>query len=439
MAHHPASAVYAARKLRTAAAFLALGFPLGTVAPPAVAQAQQTFGDVRHVVIQTAERCSPVVVGAGGNVTINNSCPIGLTPQDLERIGAAVRGGLAVVFAEQIGELSARLGVTRTALETFFRLLGERQVADTDLDARLRELAARYLRFSQVLAHVGSSDSGIQDLRLALERGDVEGVSGAVRGLETRLAAEAGEVAAERANARTAVRDLAEQVRRRGIRAGGVLAHAKRWQPGSILRFCFLDGNLEQRRRVASVARGWSLYANLDLDFGLRDLPRDCSTQGDSSTFLRITLNNQGNWAFVGTDARGAPARQPQISITLPPLHSGADMDQEANRMILHEFGHLIGFVHGFSHPKARCAERVDWELARRWAAVRGWNVAVLRSVLAGSPSEEVKAGDIDPESVMTYVLPAEIFRDDSASDCIHTPGPGLSLGDKLAALEAYP
>src|SRR5262249_35673169 len=41
--------------------------------------------------------------------------------------------------------VSRAFGVTDTALTTFLRLLGERKVATEDLDARLREVAARHL------------------------------------------------------------------------------------------------------------------------------------------------------------------------------------------------------------------------------------------------------------------------------------------------------
>src|SRR5262249_17481517 len=41
--------------------------------------------------------------------------------------------------------VSRAFGVTDTALTTFFRILGEQKVATEDLDARLREVAARHL------------------------------------------------------------------------------------------------------------------------------------------------------------------------------------------------------------------------------------------------------------------------------------------------------
>ena len=39
----------------------------------------------------------------------------------------------------------------------------------------------------------------------------------------------------------------------------------------------------------------------------------------------------------------------------------------------------------------------------------------------------------------MAYGLPAEVFRSEARADCALEPGPRLSVGDKLAAMEAYP
>jgi hypothetical protein len=320
-------------------------------------------------------------------------------------VGEAVAAATGKISADaeatrrQLKEVQGQLGVTEDAALGILRVLGLADAPPTRLPQALAEAAAGYL---------------------------------------ARRAAEIQQAAAERVKQRASIRELVEQVRQSGIRAGGVLDNAKQWPAGSTLRFCFLDGDAEQRQRAASVAREWSLYANLDLDFGLRNLPRDCPTQAADGALLRVTLNGQGNWAYVGIDAQLVSQLQPQVSITLRKLQDAADPAQ-LNRMILHEFGHVLGFIHAFSNPKARCAEQVDWERALRWGVARGLSSEATRFLLAAPRPERLAAGDVDPESVMTYVLPAEIFIAGAAADCVHTPGPGLSLGDKLAALEAYP
>jgi hypothetical protein len=147
-----------------------------------------------------------------------------------------------------------------------------------------------------------------------------------------------------------------------------------------------------------------------------------------------------GNWAYVGTSARDVPVDQPQVSIAFRGLENAGD-STELNRAILHEFGHVLGFEHAFTNPKAHCAEQIDWNRAAVWAERIGFNVEMVRNVMfpERKPETRLVAGDVDPESVMTYALPPEIFARNATAECVHTPGPGLSLGDKLAALDAYP
>ena len=61
--------------------------------------------------------------------------------------------------------ISQRFGVTRTAVENFFRLLGERQVLAEDLDTKLRELAVRHLNLVHQLRRMGASDPEVERLR----------------------------------------------------------------------------------------------------------------------------------------------------------------------------------------------------------------------------------------------------------------------------------
>ena len=82
----------------------------------------------------------------------------------------------------------------------------------------------------------------------------------------------------------------------------------------------------------------------------------------------------------------------------------------------------------------------MDLESAAAWAARAGGDVDWLRRYLVPANSIGTEtARDVDRESVMAYGLPAEVFRSEARADCALEPGPRLSVGDKLAAMEAYP
>jgi tetratricopeptide (TPR) repeat protein len=99
--------------------------------------------------VRTQAPCSPVVDRTQGNVTITFSggCSVGITPVQIQEIVDKVQAGLSIPpeLLDRHEKLHQTLGVTDTALTTFFRILGENKVATRDLDAKLREVAGRHL------------------------------------------------------------------------------------------------------------------------------------------------------------------------------------------------------------------------------------------------------------------------------------------------------
>jgi hypothetical protein len=99
--------------------------------------------------VRTQAPCSPVVDRTQGNVTLTFSggCTVGITPAELKDImeNVLARRAIPPELLDRYEAVSRTFGVTDTALTTFFRILGENKVATEDLDAKLREVAARHL------------------------------------------------------------------------------------------------------------------------------------------------------------------------------------------------------------------------------------------------------------------------------------------------------
>src|SRR5215475_12836564 len=99
--------------------------------------------------VRTQAPCSPVVDRTQGNVTVNYSggCTVGIMPAELEKIIDSVlaRRPIPAELSDRYELVSRQFGVTDAALTTFFRILGESKVATEDLDAKLREVAARHV------------------------------------------------------------------------------------------------------------------------------------------------------------------------------------------------------------------------------------------------------------------------------------------------------
>jgi serralysin len=171
---------------------------------------------------------------------------------------------------------------------------------------------------------------------------------------------------------------------------------AKLWPPGSRLRISFLDGSPEVHELVARHAREWSRHANLTLEF-IDDLDGE----------IRISFLEPDAWSAIGTDA----LLEELFEIDQPTMNLGwltaETPDEEASRVVLHEFGHALGMLHEHQNPGHRIR----------------WNKPVIYQALAQSPNywdaetvdrnffetydrTQTQFTAFDPLSIMVYVVP---------------------------------
>src|SRR5215475_13417956 len=88
---------------------------------------------------QTSGAQSPALV-AGRDAVVN----YGLTPEQVQELTKAAVAGAVGPLANQIGELSRRLGVTEGAALTLLRILGQKDVPLEQLPQKLAEVANQY-------------------------------------------------------------------------------------------------------------------------------------------------------------------------------------------------------------------------------------------------------------------------------------------------------
>jgi hypothetical protein len=153
--------------------------PLLLIAAWLVSAASALAQDVR-----TQAPCSPVVDRTQGNVTLTFSggCTVGITPAELKDImeNVVARRAIPPELLERYETVSRMFGVTDTALTTFFRILGENKVAPEDLDAKLREVAARHLTLLNQAEPSADDDPQVASIKkqavAAIGAGDYERV-----------------------------------------------------------------------------------------------------------------------------------------------------------------------------------------------------------------------------------------------------------------------
>ncbi len=185
------------------------------------------------------------------------------------------------------------------------------------------------------------------------------------------------------------------------------------WPNGSTVRVRFLDGDPEVQERVKRYANEWSQHAHIYFAFG-----------DDDDAEIRISFRERGSWSYLGTYCKKIARNQPTMNYGWLRRDSS---DAEVRRVVLHEFGHALGFIHEHQHPEADIPwdkqavynyytnppnswtrEQVDHNLFRRYAA------------------DTTQYSVFDTASIMLYPIPQE-----------HTEGDySVGMNDELSAVD---
>lgn len=249
-----------------------------------------------------------------------------------------------------------------------------------------------------------------------------------------------------------------------------VVESMKTWAPGQTITVAFRGGSPELRQDIANVARTWTQFANLKLDFGAEtEQGRYREWSSSDTTFaanIRIDFTYGGYWSHVGRDSSDEQVSAPnEPSMNFQGFLNGKPPGWEGT--VLHEFGHALGFHHEHQHPIMGCEQEFRWSDDSGYMLTtnsRGERIADLSgrrpgiyTVLGGPPNmwsasrvdfnlRQMRDSSLftltafDPSSIMKYHFPAWMFVSGEESFCYNgSRNETLSAGDQAAARLAYP
>lgn len=168
------------------------------------------------------------------------------------------------------------------------------------------------------------------------------------------------------------------------------------WRVGTTLGVRFLDGSPALRERVADVARQWLEFANLDLEFGdAADAP------------VRVSFEQPGSWAYQGKLALQVPDAMPTVNFGW--IDERTD-DAEVARVVLHEFGHVLGLQHEHGNPASTIAWNRPAVYEMYGAAPNSWSRETVDQVIFSiwPPSYFPVKKIFDRASIMMFPQPRE-------------------------------
>jgi hypothetical protein len=122
------------------------------------------------------------------------------------------------------------------------------------------------------------------------------------------------------------------------------------------------DTNPEVSKKIASIADEWTQHGNIHFDFSSDGPGGKCRnfTENDDSD-VRVSFRYAGYSSLVGTDCK-APGVKNEPTLLLQDFDTNPPADPEFKRIVLHEFGHVIGFYHEHQHPISHCEDDFLWD-----------------------------------------------------------------------------
>lgn len=256
--------------------------------------------------------------------------------------------------------------------------------------------------------------------------------------------------------------------------------HNLAWDASSSVSVAFLGGSTVLHEQIAVAAATWTQYANIKFDFGV-DIATGTYrtwTRSDAaySADIRITFDEVGYWSTIGrqsNNAQVAPPNEPSMSLAKFDTALPADWEQ----IVLHEFGHALGFKHEHQHPAGDCDIEYRWwddpgyvvtplpnpqnipcvfaygdqlvvdDSGKRPGLYRimggypnYWSICKIDHNLRQlEPSSAFLLGPYDENSIMKYHFPAFMYQNGDHSPCYSGENAVLSDGDKAGAAMLYP
>ena len=179
----------------------------------------------------------------------------------------------------------------------------------------------------------------------------------------------------------------------------------KMWAPGETITvgFDITGGTFGMIDQVKRYAKEWELFANIKFEFN-----------NNSNGMIRVGFKALGSWSYIGRDALTIPSGQ----ITMNFGWLGAVNEAFARQVILHEFGHALGFLH--EHQRLDAVINWDKEKVYTYYAQppNNWSREMTdQQIFSKYATAGTNFSTYDRLSIMQYPVPAELTTDGSHID----------------------
>lgn len=194
------------------------------------------------------------------------------------------------------------------------------------------------------------------------------------------------------------------------------------WSDRDTLNIFFMNGTSDQQNFVKKISEEWTKHAAIKFVY--------VNTRSDSDIRIAFKWKFNGqadstSWSYIGKDSKKKQLNEPTMNFGW--------LD---NRVVLHEFGHALGFIHEHLRPDAG----IPWNKEKTYDYYldnnpRWKRIDVDRNVFQAFDQTLINGSAFDRYSIMAYSIPSDI-----TDGVFEIPwNSKLSISDIRAAKLFYP
>ncbi len=170
------------------------------------------------------------------------------------------------------------------------------------------------------------------------------------------------------------------------------------WKNGQTIRVYFQNGTFQEKAMVEHYAREWERYGNFRFDFR-----KERKTQKDHAIVIKFEKQRPG---VAGSSSLGRGTTSTKYRSMS--LHRG----RQSSRVVLHEFGHSLGFTHEQNNPKIRSKWKREAAIQYFMKKYKSSRQRIEDWLFNSKHDRGKNWGELDPNSVMAYYFPGKLFKD---------------------------